>query len=106
MAHPQVRDVALCTFPQAGRGAGIYAFVETSLDPQDLRRLISEQRVELVQPVEDLPRDADGRLRDDALHLIAMNRIDEIALLRERDPDLAAVLAPIVAGRANLTDRQ
>ena len=41
----------------------------------------------------------------DALTLVATNRLDELALLTDRDPALAETLRPIIAGRLNLTDR-
>lgn len=100
-----IRDLALCTFPRTGRGAGVYAFVETDMEAAALRRLLSEAEVELVQPVARLPREADGTLRRDLLQAIAMNRIDELDALPRTEPALAAELAPIVAGRVNLTDR-
>ena len=105
MAHPQVRDVAICAYPTSGRGRGLYGFVETDLAPDELRALLPEAQIELLQPVAALPRDAQGQPRRDVLDLVAMNRIEELDPLLTRDPALAAPTAPIVAGRLNLTDR-
>ncbi|MEO0772964.1 MAG: serine/threonine protein kinase, partial [Pseudomonadota bacterium] len=60
---------------------------------------------ELIQPVKVLPRGEHGAVRLDALQLIAANRLDELELLMDREPELRAVLEPIVATRLNLTDR-
>ncbi|MEZ5715238.1 MAG: serine/threonine protein kinase [Paracoccaceae bacterium] len=98
-------EVALCTYALPARGVGLYAFVETDLSPQALRALVPEDKAELVQPVARMPRRADGSLRDDALALVAANRLDELELLTAGDAGLAEVMAPIVAGRQNLTDR-
>jgi hypothetical protein len=105
MAHGSVRDVALFTYALPARGVGIYAFAETDLDHAALRRLVPEAQAELVQPVAALPRRADGAVRDDALQLVAANRLDELELLMAGEPELQPVLAPIIAGRQNLTDR-
>jgi hypothetical protein len=100
-----VGEVALCTYALPARGVGIYAFVETALSGDELRRRVPEERAEIVQPVASLPRRADGSLREDALQLVAANRLDELALMMEAEPELEAVLRPIIAGRLNLTDR-
>ncbi|WP_113911393.1 serine/threonine protein kinase [Roseovarius dicentrarchi] len=105
LAHPQVTDVALSTYALPAKGVGLYAFVETSLDAQTLERLAPAPRPEMIQPVAHLPRHADGTARMDALHLIAANRLDELALLQQNDPKLAETLKPIIATRLNLTDR-
>lgn len=105
MAHPQVRDVALATFALPAKGVGLYAFVETDLAPRDLAALLPDPRPDLVQPVADLPRGADGTPREDVLVLVAANRLDELDLLQRQEPGLAPVLKPIVAARLNLTDR-
>lgn len=104
-AHDRVRDVALHTYALPAKGVGLYAFIETDLDARALTALAPDPKPELMQPVPALPRNADGTLRDDALSLIATNRLDELALLQADDPDLAAALKPIIAGRLNLTDR-
>ena len=104
-AHPQVREVALHTYALPAKGVGLYAFVESDLPAARLRALAPDPKPELIQPVATLPRREDGTLRDDALALVATNRLDELDLLQADDPALAATLKPIVAGRLNLTDR-
>lgn len=105
LAHPAVRDVALATYALPAKGVGLYVFVETDLPTRDLTALLPEPKPDLVQPVAHLPRAPDGALREDALHLVAANRLDELALLQAEDPRLAHDLAPVIAGRLNLTDR-
>lgn len=99
MAHSAVTGVTLSPFALPAHGMGIYAFVETTLESETIRALISETRVELIQPVAKLPG-------SDVLELIAMNRLDELDLLLSRNPDLRAITDPIVAARLNLTDRR
>lgn len=94
---PGVRDVVLLPFALPGRGVGIYAFVEGD----DVAALPAP---DLTQTVAALPR-RDGAVAVDLLALVAGNRLDELDLLLDRDPALRAVMAPIVAGRQNLTDR-
>ncbi|WP_371227760.1 serine/threonine protein kinase [Roseovarius sp. 2305UL8-3] len=103
LAHPQVHDVALCTYALPAKGVGLYAFVETDLGEADLRKLTPEP--ELIQPVAALPRHTDGSARMDILTLIATNRLDELEQLQAGDEALAAELKPIIAERLNLTDR-
>jgi hypothetical protein len=105
LAQPGIGDVALFTYALPAKGVGIYAFAETDLGAGALRVLVPEEHAELVQPVAVMPRRADGSLREDVLQLVATNRVDELDLLIANEPDLAPVLAPIVAGRLNLTDR-
>lgn len=105
MGNAAVRDVALSVYSLSGQGVGIYAFVETKMGAEDLRKLVAESRAELVQPVSALPRRANGDVREDVMALIAMNRLDEIEFLLEAEPDLSDVVKPIVAERLNLTDR-
>ncbi len=104
-AHPQVSDVALHTYALPAKGVGLYAFVETPLASSELMALAPDPKPELLQAVANLPRGDDGAIRDDALNLIATNRLDELALLQADDPALAKDLKPIIAGRLNLTDR-
>ena len=103
--NPDVSDLALCTYALPARGVGLYAFVETELDQADLENLCAEENADLIQPVAKLPRDASGDVRLAALQLIATNQLDEIAELQRREPDLSDVIAPIIAGRLNLSDR-
>ncbi len=105
MAHPQIADVALATYALPAKGVGLYAFVETPLNTTAVAALAPAPRPELIQTVPALPRGPDGDVREDALHLIAANRLDELQLLMDADPGLAATLRPIVAARLNLTDR-
>ncbi|WP_297768018.1 phosphotransferase [uncultured Roseovarius sp.] len=105
LAHPQVRDVAICTFALPAHGVGLYAFVETSLGTAALAKLAPQPGPDLLQPVKCLPRHADGTPRLDVLDLIAANRLDELQELNAREPDLEGVIRPILAHRLNLTDR-
>ncbi len=105
LRHPQVQDLALCTYARPAKGVGLYAFVETGLDAEALADLAPDPAPDLIQPVPLLPRDAEGAVRHDALQLVATNRLEELAELQATDPDLAATLKPIIAGRLNLTDR-
>ena len=105
VAHPQVTDVALCTYALPAKGVGLYAFVETTLPRQELDALCPHPKPELIQPVNALPRDTDGSPRMEALTLIATNRLDELEELQNQDPKLAVQLKPIIAERLNLTDR-
>jgi len=105
MAHPRVRDVAISAFPTGGRGRGLYGFVETDLDAEALRALLPEARMELLQPVCNLPRNARGEIRQDILDLVAMNRIPELSPLMASDSEMAGIITPIIEARLNLSDR-
>lgn len=106
MAHPQVRDLALCAYALPAHGVGLYAFVETDLAPGDLARIaLPGPRPDLLQAVAGLPRHPDGIPRMDALTLIAANRLDDLDELVAREPELGPALRPIIAARLNLTDR-
>ncbi|HKL46617.1 MAG TPA: serine/threonine protein kinase [Roseovarius sp.] len=105
LAHPQISDLALCTYALPAKGVGLYAFVETSLSRDDLASLAPEPAPELMQPVATLPRDASGAIRHDALQLVATNRLDELEQIQGGDPGLAQSLAPVISNRLNLTDR-
>ncbi|WP_163848387.1 serine/threonine protein kinase [Pseudooceanicola aestuarii] len=102
---PGVAHHLTVTYPQPGRGVGLYTFAETELTAQALRQLLPASLSEKAQPVPSLPRDAQGNIRADLLSLIAANRLDEVEERQVRDPTLRATLAPILAGRQNLTDR-
>ncbi len=104
-AHKAVTDVVLCAYALPAQGIGIYAFVETDLGHDALRALVPPTQAELLQPAASLPRRQDGTVRQDALQLIATNRLDELELLTANDPALANAMAPIIANRLNLTDR-
>ncbi len=103
--HPEITDLALCTYALPAKGVGLYVFAETSLSETQLRVLVPEPKPELIQPVLALPRDSDGTLRMDALQLVATNRLDELAELQTQNPDLADALKSVIAARLNLTDR-
>ena len=105
LAHPEVRDLALCTYALPAKGVGLYAFVETDLAEDTLHTLAPDPKPELIQPIAHLPRHPDGTVRLDALQLVATNRLDELAEIQKADADLAATLKPIIATRLNLTDR-
>ncbi|MDQ2094857.1 serine/threonine protein kinase [Rhodalgimonas zhirmunskyi] len=98
-------EVALFTYTLPARGVGVYAFVESDLSAPALRALVPESKAELVQGVSALPRRADGSVREDALTLVAANRLDELEVMMARDDALAEVLRPIIRERQNLTDR-
>jgi len=99
-----IRDIVLCTYALPAHGVGVYAFFETDMAADELRALVPEARAELVQAVAEFPR-GEGRVREDILHLIAANRLDELAVALQGAPELADLVAGIVAGRQNLTDR-
>jgi hypothetical protein len=99
MAQDGVTGIDLSPFALSAQGTGIYAFVETNLDATAVRALIPQSRVELIQPVPKLPR-------TEVLELIAMNRLDELEIVLNREPCLRAITDPIVANRLNLTDRR
>ena len=99
MAHDAVHGVSLSPFALPAKGMGIYAFVQAGISAQEVRALIPETRVELIQPVAALPR-------TEILELIAMNRLDELEIVLVAEPELRAITDPIVANRLNLTDRR
>jgi hypothetical protein len=92
-----VSDVFLVPFPLPSKGIGIYAFVEGPIHE-------ALPLPDLCQSVAELPR-RNGKIAEDALILVAQNRMDELALLLEREPDLEAVVTDVRANRQNLTDR-
>lgn len=102
-----IRDVALSLYSLPAKGVGLYAFVETDrLDEKAIRTLLHGHKVELVQPVQALPRHKDGSVREDILRLIAMNQMTELDDLLAREPELGTIVKPIVAKRLNFTDRR
>jgi hypothetical protein len=98
-ALPGVRRSCLCPYQKAG-GVGLYAFIESDLAPSE-----SRAEADHIQPVPALPRGPEGRLRRDLLSLVAENRVAEVDPLLAEDPATARIMAPIIAGRLNLTDR-
>ncbi|MEM9754921.1 MAG: serine/threonine protein kinase [Pseudomonadota bacterium] len=104
LALEGVREVALSPVPLPGRGVGLYAFVESDQSERALRRVAPTGKVAFLQAVAALPR-SEGAVRSDVLDLIAMNRLDELALLLDREPDLAMVAGAIRDSRLNFSDR-
>ncbi len=104
---PGVSDAALCVYAQPAKGAGIYAFAEAEdASVQSLRAALGALNVENLQPVPALPRRADGSVRDDLLRLVALNQMTELDAALTREPELKALMWPIIAGRLNFTDRR
>src|SRR5690606_27287163 len=99
-SDPNVTDVALMLYSLPAKGVGIYAFVETlNADEKSLRARLKGQKVELIQPAADLPRRADGTIRDDILRLIAMNQMTELEDLLDREPEMRGVVEALAAHR-------
>ena len=105
MSHADISEVVICPFSLPANGIGLYAFVEGTADEETIRGHLSPGQVlEHVQPVAELPRRG-GVIADDLLHLIATNRIDEMAQMVAENPDIADVATAIITTRRNLTDR-
>jgi len=108
--HPDIRDVALATFPLLKKGVGIYAFVEakdgTPLSKLDGLSLDTPSLPDHLQPVAHLPRAPDGTVRQDILQLIAMNQMTELDALVAGDAELGMIAHAIAAGRLNFSDRR
>ena len=105
---PGVRAAALCTYAQPAKGAGIYAFVEAAetVTAEQARAALGPLQVENLQIVSALPRGPDASPRDDLLRLIALNQMTELDAALSREPQVAGVMKPIIAGRLNFTDRR
>ena len=110
-AHPSVRDAAVVAFPDRRRGVGLYAFVEadSSVSEQGLRQSLIEavgsaKAPEHLQVVAALPRQADGAIRNEILHLIATNQVELIPPLIAGDAE-RAVVDSIITDRRFLQDR-
>jgi acyl-coenzyme A synthetase/AMP-(fatty) acid ligase len=106
-----VTGAAVVAYPTP-RGARLYAFVETAapLSEAEVRRHIATSSESLpdpslVQIARQLPRRAEGDLRDDVLRLIAQNQIDLIHNLKLDAPARQAA-DDLVAERLNRTDRR
>ncbi|WP_454684602.1 serine/threonine protein kinase [Ancylobacter moscoviensis] len=106
-----VRAVHICDFPTAGHSFGLYAFVEApgATTEEELRARLAAGLPDILPPehlqiVAALPRDAEGAVRDDLLRLVALNQIDQLALL-SRSPEADAALAAVIRDRRNLSDR-
>lgn len=105
--NPDIGNVALATYSLPAKGVGLYVFVESDkLDEKNVRDLLKDQKIELLQVVHELPKRSDGTIRDDIIKLIAMNELNDLVELIKREPDLKPVVAPIIANRKNLTDRR
>jgi hypothetical protein len=102
--HPNVRDVAIVTFPDRRAGTGLYAFVEGRGDDSELNAFLGSAAPEHLQVVDALPRDAQGEVRNEILELVALNQLDLIGSLVKTDSERALV-GSIVSGRRNLRDR-
>jgi predicted Ser/Thr protein kinase len=112
-AHPAVREAAVAAYPKPGHGHGLYAFVvaDAPLTAAELRRWAGETlgrggEPELIQLVEALPRNGDGKPRQDVLDLVARNLVADLDGIIGEDHALAALTKRIVDGRLNLTDRR
>jgi len=110
-AQPGVRDSAVVAFPDRRRGVGLYAFVEadSSVSEKGLRQSIVEavgaaKAPEHIQVVAALPRQADGSVRNEILHLIATNQVELIPPLIAGESE-RAVVDRIIADRRFLQDR-
>lgn len=105
--NSDIGNVALATYSLPAKGVGLYAFVESDkLDEKNVRNLLKDQKIELLQVVHELPKRSDGTIRDDVIKLIAMNELNDLVELIKREPDLKPVVAPIIENRKNLTDRR
>lgn len=105
--NPDIGNVALATYSLPAKGVGLYAFVESDkLDEKNVRNLLKDQKIELLQVVHELPKRSDGTIRDDVIKLIAMNELNDLVELIKREPHLKPVVAPIIENRKNLTDRR
>ncbi|MEX6506566.1 RIO1 family regulatory kinase/ATPase [Jiella sp. M17.18] len=110
-ADPAVADLSLALFPYPKKkGVGIYAFVEMlpgANGPEVEKRLSfgGGPRPDVIQAVERLPRDEDGRVREDLLRLIAINQVDRIDTMAGSAETLA-LAHTIAADRRNFTDRR
>jgi hypothetical protein len=110
LALPEVRDAAVVAFPNRRGGTGLYAFVEAdgALAESTVSGAVSaalgaDKAPEFIQLVEALPRDRDGGVRIELLHLIATNQVDQIAALINSDEERQTI-ERIAAARRNLYD--
>jgi hypothetical protein len=106
-----VTGAAVVAYPTP-RGARLYAFVETAapLSESDIRAHLAGAPDELpdpslVQIARQLPRSAEGDLREDVLRLVAQNQVDLIEGL-SLDAAARRVANDVIANRLNRTDRR
>lgn len=103
-----VTGAKVVAFPRPAGGTALYAFVETRLPEGAIAAALSEggvERPDHIQTAERLPRDADGRIRQEALLLIAGNQIELLDRLRLA-PEERALCDDIARARRNLSDRR
>jgi hypothetical protein len=106
-----VTGAAVVAYPTP-RGARLYAFIETAapLSETDVRAHLaaapdSLPDPSLIQISRQLPRTAEGELREDVLRLVAQNQVDLIEGLSLKGAAQSAA-ADLVARRLNRTDRR
>lgn len=105
-----VTGAAVVAYPTP-RGARLYAFVETAapLSETDVRHYLAAADglpdPSLIQIARQLPRGADGELREEVLRLVAQNQVDLIDGL-SLDAAAREAVAALIAGRLNRTDRR
>lgn len=109
-AHHGVRDAAVVAFPDRAGRIGLYAFVEAeaALELNAASTAVAaavgrDRAPEFTQRVDALPRDAEGRVRSEILHLVATDQIDLIPPLVASDAE-RTIIDEIAAGRRNLYD--
>jgi hypothetical protein len=106
-AQPGVSDAALCVYARRAKGTGIYAFVEhKETTDTDIAAAMASLKLDHLQTVPALPRGSDGSVRGDLLRLVALNQMTGLDEALRREPELNAVMNPIIAGRMNLSDRR
>jgi hypothetical protein len=102
-----ISAAAVVPYPAPG-GTRLYAFVETAtLTANDVRQHLRRRgaAVGLVQVALRLPRDREGRVREDVLRLVAENQIDLIAHL-SLDASERTNVTELVDNRLNRSDRR
>lgn len=108
-ALPGVSAAAVVPYPTP-RGARLYAFVEAAaaLSAEEVRARLRGDGLPvpgLIQMVRRLPRDPEGRVREDLLRLIAQNQVDLVDLL-VLDAQSRSMTAELVDNRLNRADRR
>ena len=110
-ADSEVGNAAVIGYPDPARGGiGLYVFAEPSVgvSREALEARLSNEgrpRPDIVQCVDDLPRDPAGRVREDLLRLVAINQVHRIETIAG-DAALFETMRAIVADRRNFTDRR